>query len=268
MDLQAAVEILAAGGEPLLVVCDYDGTLAPIVADPELAVPAPGAVEALGELRDSGALVALVSGRPVDYLLRHVELAGIDIIGQYGLERAVAGEAVADPRVHEFAAAVRAAADECEAAFDGLYIERKGMIAVTVHWRALGTLDAASIAEIDAIARRHGLVVHETRMARELRVPLPVDKGAAVASLVRDHAPRTALFGGDDRGDLTAFAALTSARDDGRLVTAVNVGVVSSEAPREIVEGADLLVDGPAGFVALLGALTHARRASRATTPE
>jgi len=124
------------------------------------------------------------------------------------------------------AARNRSGADECEAAFDGLYVERKGVIAVTVHWRALGTIDAATIAEIDAIARRHGLVVHATRMARELRVPVPVDKGEAVASLVREHAPRAALFGGDDRGDLAAFGALASARDHGRLDVAVNVGVV------------------------------------------
>ncbi len=266
MDLQAAVELLAAAGDPRLIVCDYDGTLAPIVADPERAVPAPGALAALAALRDDGAQVALVSGRPVAYLLRHVDVGGVEIIGQYGLEQAVDGRPVADPRAREFAAAVRAAADDCEAAFADLHVERKGEIAVTVHWREAGGVESRVIAEIDAIARRHGLWVHPTRMARELRVPLPVDKGAAVAALVQRHAPRAAVFGGDDRGDLAAFAAIDAARHGGHVAAALNVGVLSPEAPPELVEAADILVDGPAGFVALLEQLTRGAATPRATT--
>src|SRR5690606_38112948 len=59
----------------LLVASDYDGTLSPIVDDPEAARPAPGAVAALtaiSELADTYA--AVVSGRALRDLVR---LSGI-----------------------------------------------------------------------------------------------------------------------------------------------------------------------------------------------
>ena len=48
----AFAALLAAPGRAV-VACDYDGTLAPIVENPELAVPVAGAVEALTALAPS-----------------------------------------------------------------------------------------------------------------------------------------------------------------------------------------------------------------------
>ena len=46
--------------------CDFDGTLAPIVADPADARPLPGATDVLGVLAGRYRLVAVVSGRPAE----------------------------------------------------------------------------------------------------------------------------------------------------------------------------------------------------------
>jgi trehalose 6-phosphate phosphatase len=55
--------------------------------------------------------------------------------------------------------------------------------------------------------------------------------------------------------DLDAFAALDGLVDEGGLDSAVRVGVSSDEGPPEIVERADLVVDGVAGFADVLAAL-------------
>lgn len=268
VQLQGVVDRIGAA-DPLLIVVDYDGTLAPIVVDPELAVPLPGAVRALHELAASGLHVAVVSGRPVDFLLRNLAGGGVELVGQYGLERAVDGRAVADPRAAPYGDAIVAAADELDRALPQLYIERKAAIAVTVHWRAVGEIAADDLAIIDDIVRRHGLAVYESRKARELRPPLDVDKGDAIDRLIAEHRPALVIFAGDDRGDLAAFAALDAATDRGAVRAAVKVGVLSPEAPPALVESADVLVDGPSGVVALLEAISaaRARAADRAMPP-
>jgi trehalose 6-phosphate phosphatase len=82
-----------------------------------------------------------------------------------------------------------------------------------------------------------------------------VDKGQAIRQLVQSSGVRTALFGGDDATDLDAFAALDALVAEGLLGAAVKVGVRSEEGPPGIVEQADHVVDGTAGFVEVLEVL-------------
>ena len=68
---------------------------------------------------------------------------------------------------------------------------------------------------------------------------------------------RAALYAGDDMTDLDGFAALTELVEEGRLERAVRVGVRSDEGPREIVEQADIAVDGVEGMKRVLAELDH-----------
>jgi trehalose 6-phosphate phosphatase len=65
----------------------------------------------------------------------------------------------------------------------------------------------------------------------------------------------TAMYVGDDRTDLDAFRQLRSMVASGSLSSAVCVAVSSDEAPAELVEEADLVVDGPNEVRGLLAAL-------------
>ena len=78
-----------------------------------------------------------------------------------------------------------------------------------------------------------------------------VDKGTVVTQLTADVD--AACFFGDDVGDLDAFDALERREADG--VRVVRVAVRSVEAPAELIERADLIVDGPAGVLDLLRTL-------------
>lgn len=231
-----------------VLLCDFDGTLAPIVDDPAAAAPLPGAVTVLRDLASRLALVAVVTGRPVVEVRRHLDDPRIAVVGQYGLEREVAGAVVVDPRVAPFAAAVAAAADEAEQRWPGLRVERKGRVACTLHWRERPD-DAPAATAVSDLAARHGLAAWPARMAVELRPPVVVDKGTAATALLAGCPADLAVFAGDDHGDLAALAAVRawSATAPGR--RAVGLAVASPESPPDLLAAADLVVDGPVGLL-------------------
>lgn len=255
--------MLAADPEHTCVLTDFDGTLAPIVGDPEDAAPVPGVVEVLHALARRFRTVAVVSGRPASFLVPRLGIgdgrSGLRAVGSYGAEQVDADGTVhsrlASPEEHE---AVELAAAALEAgAGPGVEVERKRW-SVAVHWRAAPSLAPASEELAARTARRFGLAVHPARMAAELMVPGAPDKGSAVAALALGAS--AACFLGDDSGDLPAFAALEEMRQGGRART-VSVAVASDESPRGLVEAADLVLDGPAqaaAFLATLAALAGA----------
>ena len=76
-----------------------------------------------------------------------------------------------------------------------------------------------------------------------------MDKGVALLEHVRETGAASVLYAGDDLGDLPAFAAVEKLRSDG--VPGLLVCSGSTEVT-ELADRADLVVDGPAGVVALL----------------
>jgi trehalose 6-phosphate phosphatase len=256
VSLPAPLLPLAARPNEAAVLVDFDGSISAIVDDPAAARVLPPARDAVARLIDVIATVAVVSGRPVEFLARAIDIPGLILVGQYGLERMVDGRAVVDPRAEPYLDAVRSAADEVERELPDLHIERKAGIAVTVHWRTTPERERQAVEVVDRIARRHGLAVYPTKMAREVRPPVPADKGTAVEALVDGAA--NACFAGDDRGDLDAFSALARLEAAGRLEHAVRIAVGSAEAPPELTAQAELVVDGPAGLVSVLEELADA----------
>ncbi|MFB7505775.1 trehalose-phosphatase [Streptomyces broussonetiae] len=246
-----------------IVGLDFDGTLAPIVADPEQARAHPDAVPALAALAPKVASVAVITGRPAGVAVRYGGFAGVPgldhltVLGHYGAERwdAVTGTVTA-PAPHPGVAAVRAELPgvlDRAGAWPGTWIEEKGR-AVAVHTRRAADPEAAFEAlraPLADLAARHGLIVEPGRMVLELRPP-GVDKGAALGEFVRKTGAESVLYAGDDLGDLPAFAAVEQLRSDG--VPGLLVCSGSTEVT-ELAERADVVVDGPAGVVALLRSL-------------
>jgi trehalose 6-phosphate phosphatase len=68
---------LVAQAHVAAICLDFDGTLAPIVDDPNQARPLPGTAELLGHLAARFAAVALLSGRPADYLVKRAAAPGV-----------------------------------------------------------------------------------------------------------------------------------------------------------------------------------------------
>jgi trehalose 6-phosphate phosphatase len=86
-----------------------------------------------------------------------------------------------------------------------------------------------------------------------LRPPVEFSKAAVVLERSREAGLTAAAFVGDDRVDLPGFDALDLLEADG--LATVRVAVDSPEAPPELIERADVVVDGPNGAIALLARL-------------
>ncbi|MFY4719195.1 trehalose-phosphatase [Streptomyces sp. LaBMicrA B280] len=254
---------LLANPTAAVIGLDFDGTLAPIVADPEQARAHPAAVAALTALAPKVAHVAVITGRPAGVAVRYGGFAGVPgldhltVLGHYGAERwdATTGTVTA-PAPHPGVAAVRAELPgllDRVGAWQGTWIEEKGR-AVAVHTRRAQDPQAAYEAlraPLADLATRHGLIVEPGRMVLELRPP-GMDKGVALGAYLRETGAGSVLYAGDDLGDLPAYAAVDKLRSEGTPGLLVCSG---STEVTELAERADLVVDGPEGVVALLTAL-------------
>jgi trehalose 6-phosphate phosphatase len=228
------LRLLAAEPARAAVLLDVDGTLASIVDRPEAARVPDETRRELARLTAGYALVACVSGRPRSEVERLVDVDGVAIVGEHGLELEPEAAAWAG-RVAEFARGVDWPA------------ERKPL-SVSFHFRRADDEAAARayLTRVATTAEAEGLVPRWGRMVLEVRPPVDADKGTAVRTLVSRAGVQRALYAGDDRTDVDAFRGL-----DG-LELGVRVAVGSPEAPPELLAAADVVVDGTDGMLDLL----------------
>ncbi|MEZ0065072.1 trehalose 6-phosphate phosphatase [Streptacidiphilus sp. MAP12-20] len=266
----AGLAALLAAPARAVVALDFDGTLAPIVADPDQARAHPGAAPALARLAPLIRSVVVVTGRPAGVAVRYGGFAGVaglehlTILGHYGAERWDARSgAVQAPALHPGIAALRAELPgvlDAAGAWQGTWIEDKGR-AVAVHTRRAEDPDAALVAletPLRALAARHGLAVEPGRMVLELRPP-GVDKGVALTDFLTEQRAGSVLYAGDDLGDVAAFDAIDKLRAGGLPGVLAYSAPATGEPPLAVIaDRADLTVPGPAGVVALLDALADA----------
>jgi trehalose 6-phosphate phosphatase len=258
---QAARGLL--GRAPEVALClDFDGTLSPVVDDPQAARPLQGIVELLGPLAERFAAVAIVSGRPAAYLGEHVAAPGVRYLGLYGLQELHEGQIQVDPRLEAARPAVSAAAaalrNSAAVRDSGAWLEDKEY-SVAVHTRRVPDRDRWA-EPVDRTARQiaeeHGLELIPGKLVWELRPPVPSDKGDAVRRVVAESGARAVVVVGDDLGDLPAFAAVAELAGQGHH-EGLRVAVRSAEAPPQLIAGADLVLEGPQGvldFLRLLAA--------------
>lgn len=242
---------------------DVDGTLAPIAARPEQAAVPEAARALLAQLAERYGMVGCISGRRAAEARRLVGVDRIAYAGNHGLELLLAGEEEArlDPSLagrERLAAEFLAAIDSGDLAPAGLRVEDKGAIQ-GLHWRGAEDERAAEARahEIGAEAGRAGLEPRWGRKVLELRPVGGGGKDAAVAALLATDGVKAAIYAGDDRTDLDAFRRLRELKEGGELEAAICVGVASPEAPPELAEESDLLVDGPDGWLKILESLAE-----------
>ena len=257
----------------VIVGLDFDGTLAPIVDDPESAHIHPDAPAVLTDLAEAVRAVAVVTGRPARQALA---LGGLDevggaigdtgrelyLFGQYGNERWTStNRRVITPRPPQgLATFERELPRVLRAAGAGdAFIEDKGL-AVAVHTRRLDDPDGAFdrlVKPLEELASQHGLVVEPGRRVLEIRSHR-MHKGLVVEWLMENLEAGGFLFAGDDLGDLEAFEAVLDLRRRG-LPTLL---VCSASREESVLRPmADVVVPGPEGVLDLMRQLTaDARR--------
>ena len=228
------------------VLTDFDGTLAPVVDDPSAARGLSGTVEVLHDLTQRYAVVAVVSGRPASFLLDRLG-PGIRLSGLYGLEEVgVDGAVAVADEALPWAGVVAAVAAQATAAL-GPLVEPKGL-SLTLHFRAAPDREDEVRSWAATEAARSGLEVRSAKASVELHPPVAADKGTVVAAATAGL--EAACFLGDDVGDLPAFAALERLQAAG--LHGVRVAVRTAESPPELLDRADLVVEGPEGALDVL----------------
>ena len=255
---------------------DFDGTLSPIVDDPERAHIHPDARDVLVDLAGEVRAIAVITGRPARQVL---DLGGLEevgaaiaeagselyVFGQYGNERwSSTRRRIISPRPprglatfeRELPRVLRAAGAS------SAYVEDKGL-AVAVHTRRLPDPEGAFTSLLDPLrdlAAAHELAIEPGRNVIEVRSP-GMHKGLAVRTLVEELSAGAFLFAGDDLGDLEAFEALDELDAAGLATLRV---CSASREQSALVPLADVVVTGPEGVLELLGRLTADARALRA----
>jgi trehalose-phosphatase len=279
------VELAAVPGR-VLVVTDFDGTLAAISLDPMAARIEPLGRAALRRLARLAAArprrlrVVVLSGRTALDVATRVRVGGIEYRGDHGVQsgflpRGVPAERLAarsDPALEPLVDGARAIAVAVATTLgrpDWLFVEDKGP-SVAFHYRAAPDPDVAAAlvgVAVDAALAAHargrdgqvGFVRFDGRRIVELRAAGSGGKGAAMTGLLAAGSFDAALVLGDDRSDAEAFAAVAVARAEGRLVASLTLAVHgSAETPPEVVAAADLMLAGPRQAARALAALARA----------
>lgn len=267
-------DALVRAADRAVIGLDFDGTLAPIVDDPEEAHIHPEAGEVLVDLAEVVAAVAVITGRPARQAL---DLGGLEevgntigdhgkelyLFGQYGNERwSSTRRRIISPRPpHGLATFLRDLPRTLRAAGAAdAWVEDKGL-AHAVHTRRMADPDAAYdrlLPPLRELAERNGLVLELGRHVIEVRAP-GMDKGQAVESVVEEVGAGAFLFAGDDLGDVEAFEAVATLAKNG-MPTLLVCSASSEESA--LVPLSDVVVHGPEGVLDLLRRLTADARSS------
>ncbi len=269
-------ELVAAPGL-LLVVSDFDGTLATIQLDPGAARIVPLAQQALRRLariaaaRPERLAVMILSGRGARDVAGRVRVGGIAYHGNHGIEAGqlarrdraerlvVRGDPSFDPFVSR-AGRLGAAVAARLGTPPWLFVEDKGPT-VAFHFRQAADGDAARAALLEAIAvvetelGEHGLVALEGRKVIEFRPVGAGGKGTAVGRLVDRLSPAAVLVLGDDVSDAEAFDVVREARSAGRLRGLAIAVHASRETPPAVRAAADLELPDPVEAARVLSLL-------------
>jgi trehalose 6-phosphate phosphatase len=221
----------------LLVCCDYDGTLAPIVSDPSVAYPMPEAIAALRTLTAiPETKVAVVSGRSLRDLAALTRLPSeVHLIGSHGTEFDLGFVQRLQPEEQVLQARLREYLIDRTREVPGVLLEYKPA-AVAVHVRnATDTAAAKILSELEIepggwpnVYVTYGKKLIEFSVVRG-------DKGDALNRLRHDFAPSATLFIGDDVTDETAFAQLSGPDVGVKVGSGETIALFRLSDPAEVV---------------------------------
>lgn len=243
---------------PLGLLFDIDGTLSAIAPTPREAYLHPEVPSLLEQLKQQ-AHIAIVTGRSVKSGAALVNVDGIIYAGSHGLEwcdglpgqHAVQLAPEALPYVEAGKHLLKLAEQEFSG-MQGVLIEHK-RVGGGIHYRLCTDPEQARQRILELLeepVRQSAMRLSEGKRIVEIRPPVAIDKGEVVRRFVERLGIRGAMFAGDDRTDMDAMRELKQLRAEG--VTTLAVVVRHLDTQPELLELADIVVEGVEGMVALL----------------
>ena len=263
----------------LLVVCDFDGTLAEGSRDPAAAAIVPLARGALRRLASVAAArpdrvsVAILTGRTAADVAARVRVGGIVYLGDHGLQSGTFPRRGDPARIKTtFRAGHESSLVPAEVLATRvpqvlgnpawLFVERKGP-SVAFHVRqaedrvAARAAVEAAIAEVDRGSPPHDLAHYRGRLVVDLRPHDAGGKREAFETLLAELKPATVVAFGDDSSDADGFVVLRTAREAGA-VDGLAVAVTGPHGmPDDVRAAADVVLDTPRDVARALAALAR-----------
>jgi len=215
----------------VFVFLDYDGTLTPIVATPDLAVLSEGMREAVRKL-SSCAKVSIVSGRATDDVQSKVQIDGIFYAGSHGFEIVSPDGKI---KINEEAQAIQQVIDVVYEKLNKSLKNVKDALVehikytISVHYRLVSDDNFPKVKEVveEILSEYPNLRMTNGKKVFELRPRIDWHKGKAVEWIlnVLGYQPENhlAVYIGDDVTDEDAFAVL---EDKG-------FGILVADTPRD-----------------------------------
>ncbi|HLY96475.1 MAG: trehalose-phosphatase [Sideroxydans sp.] len=189
---------------------DVDGTLIDIAETPDAVCVDSALLDLIGRLyRESRGALALISGRAISDLERHLGTLQLPLAGQHGLERRdAAGRLWIHDAPPAAKSAIKEALDPVLVRHPGLLLEDKGLT-LALHYRLAPHL-ASYVHQLMARLAHEanaGLEVQRGKRVAEVK-PAGIDKGTAVAEYLGEppFKGRRPVFIGDDLNDERGFA--------------------------------------------------------------
>jgi len=234
-------------GEVILVT-DFDGTLAEVVQDPAAARARPEALEALEQLVRLLADVIVLSSRTPAQLENLVPMSGVRLIGDSGL--AIPRKAQKEALDH-----FNADVSRLLQRIPGAWLEVKPA-STAVHFRNTDLSGEQMISLLQPLLDGARLEAALGRKVIEVHAP-KAGKGSALAALLPGEDPGGVVCFGDDENDRSMFEYISSLD-----IPHMCIGVWSPEAPPNLFDRCDLVVPGPAGATAVLQEIVEWAKAS------
>lgn len=199
----------------ILLMLDFDGTLAPIRPRPEMAKLPAGTLNLLKRLGKSPDIIlAIISGRKLAELKKLAPVRGIYYAGCHGLEISGPGINFTHPRAGAAIPHLKALIEDLKkikSKLPGTLIEDKGL-SVAIHFRNVAGQHVAIInKQIADLKKKYpGLLCQPGRKVYDFRPNVSWDKGRAVKLLLKKLYNKNPfpIYIGDDTTDDDAFRAL------------------------------------------------------------
>lgn len=224
--------------DELLLVSDFDGTLADIVPEPTLAKALPDSLHALRRLAPVLKKVVLLSSRTNPELNSLISVPGALVIGDSGLPSPTREE------LHALKT-FNAEAAKRLGTTPGAWIEIKPSSSA-VHFRNAPISGQEVLDLLLPLLAETGLSGGLGRKVIEVHAP-NAGKGNALRGLLATLAPSGLVCMGDDENDRSVFDVGSSTS-----IPHLCVGVSSAEVPVDLFQHCNLVVDGPAEAAAFL----------------
>ncbi len=203
----------------VLLLCDYDGTLTPIVSRPEDAVLSSGMREKLLALAGRPDFnIGIISGRSLLEVQVLVGIEGIYYAGNHGLEIEGPGLSYVNPESRAARAEMKKLAGKFTdrlSGIEGVIVEDKEL-SLSIHYRLVKESEVNTVAEIFNQLTSPGVNEGKIRVSSgkkvfEIRPPIDWHKGKAVET-IREQINKTiggeeglVMYLGDDTTDEDAF---------------------------------------------------------------